>query len=88
MAVQIASGHDPVDLRKKANASKVAARANLRTFDQCAAEYILRIEKQWSNAKSRAQWKSSLKQYASPTIGKMPVSNVTTQDILRILTPI
>ena len=88
MAVQIASGHDPVDLRKKANASKVAARANLRTFDQCAAEYILRIEKQWSNAKSRAQWKSSLKQYASPIIGKMPVSNVTTQDILQILTPI
>ena len=58
MVVQIASGHDPVDVRKKVSASKAAARANLRTFDECAAEYILRIEQQWSNAKSRAQWES------------------------------
>ena len=86
--VQIASGYDPVELRKKEVADKAAARANFRTFDQCAAEYILRLEPQWNNPKSRAQWESSLKQYASPVIGKMPVSNITTQDILQILTPI
>jgi integrase len=88
MLVQTALGNDPVALRKKAADDEAAARANLRTFDQCAAEYILRIEKQWSNTKTRAQWESSLKQYASPIIGKMPVSNITTQDILQILTPI
>ena len=88
MLVQIALGNDPVALRKKAADEAAAARANLRTFDQCAAEYILRNEKQWSSTKTRAQWESSLKQYASPIIGKMPVSSVTTQDILQVLTPI
>ena len=88
MLVQVADGDDPIETRRHALNAKILARANLRTFDQCTAEYIAQIEQQWRNQKSRAQWLSSLKAYASPIIGTKPVSNIATKDILQVLAPI
>ena len=39
----------------------------------------------WSHAQS---WLSSLERYAFPRIGKMPVSEVSSADVLEILAPI
>jgi integrase len=85
---QIVAGIDPIEARKQASIDLAAKRANTKSFDECASEYIARIEGQWKSKKSRAQWLSSLKQYASPKIGSIPVSDITTQDVLQILTPI
>lgn len=42
----------------------------------------------WRNAKHRAQWTSTLKMYASPVIGKMPVAAIDTRLVMKVLEPI
>ncbi|WP_245184602.1 tyrosine-type recombinase/integrase [Halomonas salinarum] len=58
------------------------------TFTSCAARYIKSHRRSWRNAKHARQWVSTLKAYARPVIGSMPVDEVTTQDVLKILSPI
>ena len=58
------------------------------TFSE-AVEKVLAIRKvEYKNAKHIAQWKSTLETYASPIIGKLPVSNIEKNHILQILEPI
>ncbi|MDA9807336.1 integrase arm-type DNA-binding domain-containing protein [Alphaproteobacteria bacterium] len=42
----------------------------------------------WKNEKFAKQWLSSLEHHVFPAIGKLPISQVTSADILRVLTPI
>ena len=42
----------------------------------------------WRNRKHAREWLSSLRRLAFPRIGKVPVSEVTSADVLEILTPI
>ena len=42
----------------------------------------------WRNPKHSREWLSSLSRFAFPRIGKMPVSEVSSADVLEILTPI
>ena len=41
-----------------------------------------------SEAKSEAQWRASLRDYAIPRLGRMPVDAITTADVLAVLVPI
>ncbi|XKF14677.1 integrase arm-type DNA-binding domain-containing protein [Halomonas sp. BLK-85] len=58
------------------------------TFNNCAARYIKSHRRSWRNSKHARQWVSTLKAYARPIIGTKPVDEVTTQDVLKILSPI
>ncbi|MDL0433709.1 tyrosine-type recombinase/integrase [Marinobacter sp. TBZ242] len=58
------------------------------TFTSCAARYIQSHRRSWRNAKHARQWVSTLKAYARPVIGNMPVDEIDTQDIVSILNPI
>ncbi len=42
----------------------------------------------WSNVKHAAQWESTLATYAFPVIGHVPVNEITSNDILAVLTSI
>ncbi|WP_370992005.1 phage integrase central domain-containing protein [Nitrosococcus oceani] len=42
----------------------------------------------WRNVKHARQWASTLKTYARPVIGAIRVNAITTEDILKILSPI
>ena len=42
----------------------------------------------WRNRNHPGEWMPSLRQFAFPRIGRMPVSEVTSADLLEILTPI
>lgn len=44
--------------------------------------------KRWRNAKHAGQWESTLRTYAEPIIGSVPVEDVTREDILAVLRPI
>jgi hypothetical protein len=59
--------------RQKIQAAEIAASAP--TFRQCAEKYI---DQQWStwSEKHRAQWPSSLKRYAYPTIGDLTIADM------------
>jgi hypothetical protein len=63
-------------------------RARSMTFDQCAAAYIDTHRSGWKNAKHAEQWKSTLATYASPVIGALPIADVDTDLIVKVLSPI
>lgn len=85
---KIKEGIDPVEERRAAKERLKLAQANSITFDE-AVEQVLAIRKvEYKNAKHIAQWKSTLETYASPIIGKLPVSDIEKGHILQILQPI
>jgi integrase len=80
---------DPLDERRRQEIEMVNARRQKqrRTFRECAEAYLAGNGK-WRNAKHAAQWSSTLKTYANPTLGDMPVAEVDTAAVLRVLEPI
>ena len=58
------------------------------TFNRCAEAYIEAHSPSWKSAKHKEQWKNTLKQYASPVIGTLPVRDVNTAAIMRVIEPI
>ena len=58
------------------------------TVEEAAAEVLAQQRPGWRNAKYARDWPRSLRAYAFPRIGALPVSAVTTADVLAILTPI
>ncbi len=85
---KIKQGIDPVAERKAARAALIAAQAKDFTFDQCVEKFLKKKTKEFSNPKHAAQWSSTLKTYASPVIGRLPVNVVELPHILKILEPI
>lgn len=86
---QRSDGQDPL-------ATKRAVRAAVRqpvasksvTFEQAAREYLAAREAGWRSRKHAYQWRHTLVEYINPIIGSMLVSEVTTEDVLRVLQPI
>ncbi len=58
------------------------------TFEEAAQRYIEAHAPGWSNAKHAAQWVATLATYGEPVIGAKPVDTITTEDLLKVLTPI
>lgn len=77
----VRDGVDPIDTRK-------IEVAEIPCFTCCAANYIRAHRTGWKNAKHARQWVSTLKTYARPVIGNKPVDKISTEDILKILSPI
>ena len=74
------SGGDPLSEKRKAQ--------HMPTFEEAAARVIEIHRPSWkTGGKSAAQWESSLRDYVFPRIGSRLVSQVTTADVLEILTP-
>jgi integrase len=88
----VRDGVDPLDQRRAARtAQRVdAARADAATmtFLQCADAYIEAHRAGWKNAKHEAPWPATLKSYAYPVMGTLPVATVDTALVLKVLQPI
>ena len=85
-------GVDPL-VHRRAAAEAAAARsaeavAKAHSFREVAELYIGAHEAGWRNAKHRAQWRSTLDNYAHPQIGSNPVGEIGTDEVLRCLTPV
>lgn len=87
MRRQIRAGIDPLSERQAAKAKLAAARAATITFDEAAKKLIASKQAEFRNAKHAKQWRSTLDRYASPVIGKLPVSEIDTGHIVRVLEP-
>ena len=83
-------GIDPLDRRKgeKAERAKVALAARVATFKEMAETYIAAQEAGWRHPKHRQQWVNSLATYAYPVLGKLAVSAIDTDAIMRAVEPI
>lgn len=84
---QIACGVDPKDARDTAKAQNAAASRRLN-FEEAAAQCIATKQHEWKNAKHRHQWTATLETYAYPSLGKLPVDQITMEQVLRVLEPI
>lgn len=82
---QLQNGIDPIDARKEARASEAVARVKAMTFDQCADAYVEANRAGWKSAKHADQWESTLKTYASPVIGSLPVALIDAGLVLKVL---
>jgi integrase len=58
------------------------------TFSEASAAVIALRKPTWKNWKHGAQWVRTLNQYVVPTIGDMPVDEITAADVLDVLEPI
>ena len=73
-------GGDPLAEKRRSQGIPTFAEAAMRLLEQKRAG--------WRNPRHAREWMSSLRRFAFPRIGKMPVSEVTSADVLEILTPI
>ena len=83
---QVRDGYDPLAQRRERQ--HLAAEQTARTFDAVAAAYVEAHKAEWKNAKHRQQWENTLATYATPIIGKRPVSEISLLDVRRVLDPI
>ena len=86
--------------REKALANRMLARQGgdplaekrrtegIPTFAEAAARVLEQKRGGWRGRRHPHDWMSSLRRFAFPLIGTMPVSEVTSADVLEILTPI
>ena len=81
-------GLDPIDERRAARAAAKAEAARTMTFEACAAAYIKAHAVYWRSVKHAAQWEATLKTYAYPILGKLPVVEVDTALVMKVLKPI
>ena len=73
-------GGDPLAEKRRSQA--------VPTFAEAAARVLEQKQAGWRNPRHPREWMSSLRRFAFPRIGKVPVSEVTSADVLEILTPI
>lgn len=84
----LADGIDPLATKRETLLQRRMADASVITFDAAAAAYIETHSPGWKNVKHGDQWRNTLATYASPVIGRLPVSSVNTALVLRVLQPI
>jgi integrase len=84
----IRQGIDPVAARSTNRDTLRAASAKGITFDECARKYIASKSKEFANKKHIEQWRSTIENYASPVIGKLPVETIELAHIVKVLEPI
>ncbi len=85
---QIRQGIDPVEARKAARATLMAAQAKELTFEQAAILCHKSKAPAFRNIKHGSDWINSVKRYALPIIGKLPVADVELPHVIKILEPI
>ena len=81
---KVANGIDP----KPKKETKIDFEKYEIKFSEFAKQFIETKSSEWTNTKHRLQWEYTIKEYANPVIGNLKLDQITTEDILNILSPI
>jgi integrase len=81
-------GVDPIEHRKAEEAARAVDRAKAITFKDACARFIAANRSGWKNIKHAAQWEATLKAYAYPLVGALPVQAIDTALVMAVLDPI
>jgi integrase len=81
----VASGVDPIEKRKADSSAAALAANSVRTFAECATDYIAAHRAGWKNEKHINQWTNTIRDYVNPIIGKLSVADVSTEHVVRIM---
>lgn len=84
----LVSGDDPLELKKAEEAKKKQPKIVPMTFAQCAEAFIQKHRHELTNDKHIQQWRNTLRDYAFPIIGDLPVADIDTALITKCLEPI
>lgn len=85
---QVREGIDPKDARDAKKLQRVMGSKQALIFEQAASQCIAARQHEWKNEKHRHQWAATLRTYAYPVIGKLPVDQITMELVLQVLEPI
>jgi integrase len=78
-------GVDPIDTRRAQRARARLDAAKAVTFRECAESYINAHRAAWRNGKHAGQWATTLKTYAEPVVGPLPVQSLDTALVVKVL---
>ena len=82
-------GVDPIEHTRAQATIPAAPKRHLSpTFEEAAEAYMADRLKRLRSEVHRHQWRQTLEDYAYPIIGKMPVNEIGTNDVLAVLKPI
>ncbi len=82
---QLLDGINPLEAKQQRKVAAALAKAKLMTFDQCAKAYIETHRASWKSAKHADQWGNTISTYVSPIIGLLPVAEVDTALVVKVL---
>ncbi|MGA8692637.1 MAG: integrase arm-type DNA-binding domain-containing protein [Xanthobacteraceae bacterium] len=81
-------GIDPIEhTRAQAVIPAAPKRYSAPTFEEVAEAYMADRLKRLRSGVHRDQWQQTLRAYAYPVIGALPVNTIETNDVLRVLKP-
>ena len=76
--MQIADGIDPITARTQRREASILSAAKVRTFKECASDYIQTHHVRWKDSgKTRQSWESSLRDHVFPDFGQTPVHTIS-----------
>jgi len=81
-------GVDPIEARRTERAKTTPHTAKSLTFKECTEQYVAAHRAGWRNAKHAAQWSTTVKTYAEPVIGILPVQGIDTALVMKIIEPL
>lgn len=84
----IERGVDPVEERKAAKARLVLAQSRGMLFKDAVDKALTAKLDAFKNEKHQDQWRNTLETYAIPHLGALPVQEIDTAAVLRVLQPI
>ena len=85
---QVDSGMNPIAERQKQKIQLLGLQTQKVVFSEFAKECIKTKRAEWTNQKHGDQWEYTLKEFAYPIIGNKYLDEISTEDILGILSPI
>jgi integrase len=80
-------GKDPVEARRGQRITTMLTAAKAMSFAQCTAAYIEAHAVGWK-PRNTHQWRASLTTHAFPLLGSLPVQEVDTTLVLKVIEPI
>jgi len=84
----INKGQCPANDRKAAKKIVLGPCTKALTFKAFALQHIQANRPKWRNPKHAAQWVSTVTTYAFPIIGDLPLDEIDTEHIVKVLNPI
>jgi integrase len=84
---EIEAGQNPLEAKREVE-KQAKAVAAVPTFSEEVEEYLSFKLAEFRNSKHRDQWRSTLSTYAGPILGHLPVDQIGTAEVLRVLQPI
>lgn len=84
----VAKGIDPIEEQAGRRQQRALKAASALTFQECALKLIEAKRPSWRNTKHAEQWERSLATHAFPRLGNLPVTEINTDLVLKVLEPI